>query len=138
MPGEGPGRRYAAIATKAVSHGMPAVELGHGGIAAKSQQSAPMAPSVANAALAVEIAVGEEFVIMMSGLHEYVPSSVLPGGAAAGNPLYIKAADNTIHLAADALSGGILQAGFTKWGLLDSIDTTSGTCVVNLTERASF
>jgi hypothetical protein len=117
---------------------MPAVELGHGGIAAKSQQSAPMAPSVANAALAVEIAVDEEFVIMMSGLHCFVPSSVLPGGAAAGDPLYIKAADNTIHLAADALSGGILQAGFTKWGLLDSIDTVAATCTVNLTERASF
>lgn len=138
MPGTGPGSRYSAVATKQVNHGMPAIELGHAGIAAKSEQVAPMAPSVANAAIADQIAVGETFVVMMEGLHSYVPSSVLPGGAAAGNALYIKASDNSLVLAATALSGGVLQAGYSKFGLLDEIETTPGTCQINLSRRDTF
>lgn len=138
MPGEGPGARFSVTATKATAHGKPAVELGHAGIAAKSQQVAPMAPSVANAALAVEIADGEEFVIMMTGVHYYVDSSLLPGGAAAGNPLYIKGSDNSLALAATALASGVLNSGFYKFGLLDSIDTDQGTCVINLSRRDTF
>lgn len=137
MPLEGPGQRFSATATKATTHGAPAVELNHAGIAAKSDNPPPMAPSVANATLAQQIAFGEEFVIMMSGAHE-VASSLLPAGAAAGDPLYIKAADNTLHLAADALTSGVLNAGFVKFGLLDEIDTTHGRAQVNLSERSSF
>lgn len=137
MPLEAPGRRYDAIATKATTHGSPVVELNHAGIAAKSEQVAPMVPSVANAAIAQQIAIGEEFIIMMDGQHE-VLISALPGGAAAGNPVYIKVADNTLALAATALTAGVLNAGFVKFGLLDSLDTDLGTAVVNLTQRSSF
>lgn len=137
MPLEGPGRRYAVLATKATTHGAPAVELNHGGIAAKSAQIAPMAPSVANAALAVAIAINEQFTIMLDGVHE-VAVSALPAGAAAGDPLYIKAADNTLHKAVDALTAGVLNAGFTKFGLIDSIDTTLGRAEVNLSQRSAF
>lgn len=137
MPLEGPGRRFDAIATKATTHGAPAVELNHAGVAAKSTQIPAMAPSLANAAIAQQIAIGEDFVIMMDGVHEVVTGS-LPGGAATGNALYIKVADNSLHLAADALTAGVLNAGFVKYGLIDSIDTTLGRAQVNLTQRSSF
>lgn len=131
MPLEGPGRRFAATATKATTHGAHTVELNHAGIAAKSQQIAPMAPSVANAALAVAIAIGEEFVIMMDGVHE-LATSALPGGTVAGSQLYIRPADNTLHLA------GATAAGDVKFGVVDEIDTTHGRAQVNLSQRSSF
>lgn len=137
MPLEGPGRRYSVTATKATSHGKPAVELAHPGIAAKSTQVAPMVPSVANAALAVQIGIGEEFVIMLTGVHE-VAVADLPAGAAAGDPLYIKASDNTLHKAVDAVTSGALNAGFFKFGVIDSIDTTLGRAQVNLNLRGAF
>lgn len=137
MPLEGPGRRFSVPFTKASTHGAPAVELGHAGVAAKSAQIPAMAPSLANAALAVQIAIGEEAVIMMDGVHE-VASSALPGGAAAGSPLYIHATDNSLALAATALTAGVLNAGYWKFGLIDSIDTTLGRAQVNLTQRSAF
>ena len=132
MPGEAPGQRYVATATKATSHGLPAVELNHAGIAAKSQQTAPAAPSVANAALAVQIGVGEQFTIMMAGVHSYVPMSVLPAGANVGDQLYIHPADNSI------VEGSAHVAGDVKWGLLEEINSAGGTCAVNLSQRSSF
>lgn len=129
MPSEGPGQRYVAVATKATTHAAPAVELKHAGIAAKSEQIAAMAPNLANAALAVQIPIGEHFVIMLSGVHT-IESSLLPGGAAAGDQLWIDSADNTLKSAAGA--------GRIKFGLLDSIDTTLGRAEVNLTQRSSF
>lgn len=137
MPYESPGRRYDATATKQVNHGDPSVELGHGGIAAKSAQTPPMAPSVANALLAQQIAVGEEFTIMLDGIHE-VSTTLLPVGAVAGSQLYIEADDNSLVLAAEATTGGVLNAGFTKFGVIDSIDTALGEALVNLTQRSSF
>lgn len=129
MPLEGPGRRYPATATKATVHGAPAVEVKHAGIAAKSAQVAPMAPSVANAAIAQQIPIGEQFVIMLDGTHE-VATSLLPGGAAVGDALWIVIADNTLANAA--------AAGRVKFGIIDAIDTVLGRAVVNLTQRSSF
>lgn len=137
MPLEGPGRRWDGIATKPHTHGAPAIELNHAGIAAKSAQAAPMAPSVANAALAVQIGIGEDFVIMLDGDHE-VAVSALPGGAVAGDRLFIKAADDTLALAATALTAGVLNAGFAKFGIIDDIDTVLGRAHVNLSQRSSF
>lgn len=137
MPYEGEGTRFSVVATKATAHGKPAVELAHPGIAAKSTNPAPMAVSVANAALAQQIAIGEEFVIMLAGDHEVLVAD-LPGGAVAGNPLYIKASDNTLALAATALTAGVLNAGFWKFGVIDSIDLTLGRALVNLNLRSVF
>jgi hypothetical protein len=137
MPLESPGARYEATATKATSHGAPAVELNHAGVAAKSAQAAPAAPSVAAAAAAQQIAISEAFIIMLKGRHE-VASSLLPGGAVAGSPLYIRASDNALVLAATALTGGVLNAGFLRFGVIDSIDTTRGRALVNLDLRSSF
>lgn len=131
MPLEAPGQRYAATATKQVMHGAHTVEVNHAGIAAKSQQIAPMVPSLANATIAQTIAVGEEFVIMMAGTHE-VAVSALPGGTVVGSQLYIRPADNTLHLA------GATQAGDVKFGVVDEIDTGLGRAQVNLSQRSSF
>lgn len=129
MPIEGPGARYVATATKAATHGAPAVELNHAGVAAKSAQIAPMVPSVANAAIAQQIAVGEQFVIMLKGRHE-VASALLPGGAVAGTQLWINPADNTLKSAT--------SAGYVKFGVVDSIDATHARALVNLDQRGSF
>lgn len=129
MPYEGPGERYSAIATKATTHGAPAVELNHPGIAAKSAQVAPMVPSVANATVAQQIAIGEEFVIMMSGSHE-VATSLLPAGYAVGTQLWIATADNSLQSAA--------AAGRVKFGVIDDIDATRGVAHVNLNLRGTF
>jgi hypothetical protein len=137
MPMEGPGRRYDATATKATAHNQPVVELNHPGIAAKSTQIAPAAPSVANAIAAQQIAIGEDFVIMLDGDHTFA-SSFLPSGAAAGSQLYIKASDNSLHLAVDAVTSGVLNAGFLKFGVVDYIDTTNAVVSVNLNLRSTF
>jgi hypothetical protein len=129
MPIEGPGRRYVAVATKATTHGAPVVELNHAGVAAKSAQIAPMTPSVANAAIAQQIAIGETFVIMLGGRHEVATAS-LPGGAVAGTQLWITPADNSLKSAT--------AAGLVKFGVIDSIDTVRARALVNLDQRASF
>lgn len=137
MPYEGPGKRYSCIATKAVAHGAPAVEKRHPGIAAKSAQAAPAAVSVANATAAQQIAIGEEMVIMLDGAHE-VAVAALPGGAVEGDPLWIEIADNTLANAAEALTTGITEAGYVKYGVISTIDATLGRALVNLNLKASF
>jgi hypothetical protein len=91
-----------------------------------------MAPSVANAVLATQIAIGEEFVIMMDGDHEINPSSLLPGGAAAGTQLFIRPSDNSLHALGSTTTGDV------KLGVVDSIDTVNGRASINLTQRSSF
>lgn len=95
MPAQAPGKTFSVPFTKASAHNHPAVELGHAGIAYKSAQPAPAVPSVANAAAAVLIAIGEEAVIHMEGTHTIL-ASLLPAGAKAGDKLWINPADNTL------------------------------------------
>lgn len=137
MPSEGPGARFSCVATKASVHGNPVVEVGHAGIGAKSGQPAPAAVSVANATAAQAIAIGDDMVVMMEGLHTFA-SSFLPGGAAVGNPVYIRASDNALVLAATALTAGVLNAGFWKFGLISEIDTALARVSINLSRRDSF
>lgn len=134
MPQEGPGLRLDATATKETRHGDPAVELNHPGIAAKSAQPEPMAVNLANAQLAQIIEVGEEFVLMMYGQHE-VDTDLLPAGAAAGDPLWITKTTNVLVNAATALTGGITEAAYVKFGVIDVIDDTDGRSLVNLNLR---
>jgi hypothetical protein len=126
---EQPGGRFSVVATKAVRHKRPAVELHHPGMALKSAQPAPMVPTVANAALAEGIVVGEEFVIALDGAWP-VEVALLPAGAAAGDPLWIREADNVLVNAAGA--------GILKFGRISSIDTTLGLALVNLNLRDTF
>lgn len=129
MPYEGPGKRTAVTATKACNHGDPVVEQNIPGVAAKSAQVAPMVPSVANAAIAQQIAIGEQFVLMSSGLHEVVTSK-LPAGYAVGTQLWIATADNSLQSAA--------AAGRVKFGVIVDIDATHGRAHVNLNLRDTF
>jgi len=97
MPEQGPGQRQDVEATKATSHGAPVVEMGLPGIAAKSEQAAPAYPTPENALAAQQIAIGERFVIMLSG-KVAVSYDDLPEGADEGNPLWIRVADNGLTL----------------------------------------
>lgn len=139
MPAEGPGSRFSVTATKATQHGWPAVELNHAGIAAKSAQAEPGNLTTANALAAEKIAIGEEFVIMLSGLHSF-PSAKLPGGSVAGDRLAIKKTDNSLVKVAEAAAANkaIEEGLLVKFGVLDSIDTVAGLAWVNLTGRNSF
>lgn len=126
---QGPGDRFSVIATKAVRHKRPAIELHHPGVALKSAQPAPMVPTVANAALAEGIVVGEEFVIALTGVWP-IEVSLLPGAAVAGDPLWIVEADNTLANAA--------AAGRIKFGRISAIDTVLALALVNLNLRDTF
>lgn len=139
MPSERPGQRFDAVATKTTGHNKPVVELNHAGIAAKSEQALPAVPSVANAAAAQVIAIGEAFVIMLSGVHEF-PSTLLPGGAKAGDRIAIKASDNSLVAVANAAAANkaIEEGLLVKFGVVDSLDAVTGLCKVNLTARNSF
>jgi hypothetical protein len=132
-----PGERFSVVATKAGRHKDPAVELNHPGIALKSAQPEPMAVNVANAALAEQFIVGEEIVIALTGEWP-VDTDLLPAGAAAGDPLYIRKADNVLVNAGEALTGGVLEAAYAKFGLLSSIDTVLDEGLVNLNLRDTF
>lgn len=137
MPSEGPGSRYSCVATKASAHGAPIVEKNHAGIAAKSGQALPAYPTAANALAAQQIGIGDDVVIMLTGLHD-VAISALPGGAAEGDAVYIKKSDNTLANAAAALSSGLLQATYAKLGLISAIDVSVGRASVNLNMRSAF
>lgn len=100
MPARKPGSTFAATATKATQHNHPAVELNHGGVAAKTQQVAAAVPSIANAEAAVRIAIEEDFVIMLDGVHT-IDSSLLPEGARAGSRLWIDPLTNRLSLTAE-------------------------------------
>jgi hypothetical protein len=123
MPDQGPGQRYSVVATKATAHGKPVVENKHPGIAAKSTQALPADPTTANATAAQNIAIGEEMVIMLEGIHTVLVAD-LPAGAVVGDQVFIRSADNVLVNA-----GG---AGIVKFGLISSIDATLGRALVNL------
>lgn len=137
MPAERSGQRQSLIFTKQVTHGDPCEEKNHTGIAAKSLQAQPAYPSVANALAAQEIMVGEEGVVMMEGTHP-VSTDLLPGGAAVGNAVYITKADNALVLEATALTAGVLEAAYAKFGLISEIDTDLDIAQINLSRRDQF
>lgn len=123
MPAEAPGKRFPVTATKATVHGRPAVELNHAGIAYKSAQPAPAVPSVANATAATQIAIGEEFVMSMDGAHEFA-STLLPGGAKAGDRLWINPADNSLQASA--------RAGQVNPSVKIPVSATGGTFTITI------
>lgn len=134
---EQPGQRYSVVATKAAVHKDPAVEKGHPGIALKSDNPDPMVPSAANAILAKAIDVGDEFVIAMSGAWP-VRTALLPVGFAVGDPLWIERADNSLANAAEALTAGLMEAAYVKFGVISAIDTVAAEALVNLNLRDTF
>lgn len=128
MSVQGPGERQDVVATKAAVHKTPACELHMPGIALKSAQPVPMVPTAANAIAAQAIAIGEEFVIALSGIWP-IPSALLPAGAAAGDPLWITEADNSLASAADAaavvpslVTGVVAANNAIRWTKADAND----------------
>lgn len=125
MPYEGVGVRHKAVATKAVVHGAAAIENGFPGVAFKTiQLTRYIDPSTAAATL---IAIGESFVIQVGGVHEVPRTGNLATGdvgAAAVSDIYINSADNSLGLAAQALTGAVLNAGWQKFGKVTARDTT--------------
>lgn len=141
MPAERPGRREERIRSNkagvTLHNGDPVIEGNLAGVAAKSRGGAPGAVNMANAAANQVIAVGELFVVMLDGTHT-LDESHLPAGAVDGDRLYIRASDDALVLAATALTGGVLNAGFAKYGVITDIDAALDRFDVNLNERASF
>jgi hypothetical protein len=140
-----PGERKSVIATKATAHGEFAVEGLFPGRARKSAQAAPAVPNAANATAAQQIAIGEEFVIISVGEHP-ISAADLPSTAAPGTrstaAIYIQHSDNALVLAATATTSGVLQAGYSKLGLLTELDgataSVSTTGKINLSRRDTF
>lgn len=127
MPYEGPGKRRDEVAGKQVQHGNPAADGGFACIAAKSGQLPPFMDPTTPATQMINV--GEHYTQMLTGVHSF-PSSLLPGGAGAGAPLWINPADNSLHSATGA--------GFLKLGVVDHIDTVLGLAYVNLLARGQF
>lgn len=118
-------------------HKEPAYEAGMAGIAYKSSQAAPGVPSTAAAAAAQVIADGETFVINQNG-SDWLDDSFLPAGAVEGSRLYIEHATDALVLAATALTDGAMEAGYSKFGIVNDIDADAGRFEVNLNARSSF
>lgn len=126
MPKVNEGRGFYVTATKATVHNAPVTENGLVGVAVK--QTTP----AWDAALAVQknIAIGERFFIDGDDEHE-VPKIT---GATLGQGVYIRATDNSLHLA------GATAAGDIPYGLVTGLPGDAQGCPtdsmrVNLDQR---
>jgi hypothetical protein len=108
--------------SKACTHGDLVTEQGFVGVAVKQETPSQDTPRNQRNA----IAVSEAGLLLISKVAE-VPASAPIAAPAKGLMVYIKAADNTIHLAADALTGGVLNAGFLIVGRVCSLPGERGT-----------
>lgn len=121
MPYEGLGLRHECAATKACAHGQIVSEQGFVGSAFKTQQIGrfvdPVAGSPGN------IAIAEVMEIQLGGIHEAALAGNL-AAAAVGNAVYINTANNTLGLAAQGITGAVLNAGWLPVGIITELDTT--------------
>jgi len=127
MPTSNPGVRHKAVATKAVVHGKPCVELGVPGIAAKNTQLTTW--TAPDAVSATRVEVGENFIIMVGG-EVRVLAADLPGatlsGRAVGDKMYIVIADNTLTATVGTN---------VKFGIISEILTAEGAVFINTNLR---
>lgn len=125
MPYEGLGVRHKAVATKTTVHAAACIENGFPGVAFKTTQLGRFVdPSTA---AATTIAIGESFEIQVGGIHEVPRTGNLATadvGAAAVADIYIRDVDNVLGLAAQALTGAVLSAGWSKFGKVTARDAT--------------
>jgi hypothetical protein len=128
MPYEGKGARHVvATADKACVHGQIVSEDGFVGRAFKSSQpNRFVTPAAAD-----DIAIGEEFVLMLGGVME-APASGNLAAAAVGNDVYINSANNTLGLAAQGITGAALNAGWLPVGKVTEIDVSRNPDVVRI------
>lgn len=125
MPYEGVGLRHRAVASKVTPHGAACIENGFPGVAFKNAQLGRFVdPSTA---AATQVQIGEAFEIQVGGVHEVPRTGNLAAadvGVAAVSDVYIDSATNTLGLAAQALTGAVLNAGWQKFGKVTQRDTS--------------
>lgn len=117
MPYSGPGQRFTLIAARNVQHGKPAVASGHAGIAFKVEQLGPFVDPALAAATQIDAA--EAMELDTHGVHEVTREGNLATadvGAAAVSDIYIQETTDTLGLAAQALTGAVLNANWRKFG----------------------
>ena len=133
---ERPGRGVYVTATKAVKHGAPAVENNLSGAAVK--QRAKSWSSGYDATTYARIEVGEAFHIRTKGIHQFDIGTGTPGvllaAAAKGAAVWIKAADNTLLLAADS-DPGDLPFGRVVELVADNRGVPTGKIRIDLDQR---
>jgi hypothetical protein len=116
MPEIRPGQvHYVTAATKAVSHGAPAIEDNFCGVAIK-QQAAPAGTGLGATAI-TQVAVGEPFIIQHKGQVLVVNSRQEGGTFAKGAAVYIRTADNLLTA---------VTTGNVRFGRVEAIATERG------------
>jgi hypothetical protein len=129
MPKDRPGRRYDAIAVRAVLHGAPCIVDNIAGVASKQKQPPAAVGLGGSPNPQVNIAVGEKFTIITKG-EVNVP---LTAASPRGTPIYITPAT-------DALT--TVAAGAAKFGRVVAVAgeraVPAGYMAVDLDQRASF
>jgi hypothetical protein len=131
MPYEGLGLRHTAIATKDCVHGQIVEEDGFVGAAFKTEQIGRFVDTTVSGYVpAIDADADEEFEIQLGGIHEADRDGNL-AAAAVGNHVYIDADDNTLGLAAQGLTGAVLNAGWLPVGIVTDIDTVTDKVLIN-------
>ena len=130
MPYNRPGVVQPAVATKAVDHNAPVVELGIVGVAIKQKGPGSGAGS---GAVQKQIAIGEPFAILRKGIVQVPNTGSGVAAAAVGTPIFIIAASNLLTTTLTAN---------TKYGLLvekaGSRGCPAGFCRVDLDGKDAF
>jgi len=130
MPYNRPGIMKYAVATKAVDHGLPVVELGVVGVAVKQRKPSSGA---ASGSPQKNIAISEPFAIISKGVVQVPNTGSGVSAAAVGTPIYIIAASNLLTTT---------SAGNVKFGMLVEAAGTRGTptgmCRIDLDAKDAF
>lgn len=107
MPYERPGAGVYVIASKITRHNDPAVENGLVGVAVKQVAVSATAPLAGQQ----DIPVGERFHIRTKGIRQFPTATGTKAAATAagtkGQGVYIRPADNTLHLAGATAIGDL-------------------------------
>jgi hypothetical protein len=134
---EAPGVHVTASAK--VKDGLPASDDGFVGIAVKQ---IPKSSDVARSTLD-DIEISEKYYLLITGEADVINGSAQGGPGltlAKGTAVYINDATNALVLAATALTAGVLNAGFSKYGkvayLAPERGLPTGWVTINLDQAA--
>lgn len=127
-----PGARHTVLsAPRAATHGQIVVADGFVGAAFKTAQVDRWTKPGSAAGQAQAIAAGEMYEILLGGILE-APASGNLAAAAVGSDVYINGANDTLGLAAQGLTGAVLNAGWLKVGKVTEIDATRSPAVLRI------
>ena len=138
MPYEGVAARHTVLgspAHKACKHGQIVSEDGFVGSAFKT---APIGRFVDPTSAGIQdIATTEAFDIHIGGILE-APASGNLAAAAVGTEVFINTANNTLGVAAQAITTGSLNAGWRPVGIVDEVDATRTPAVLRINAEVAF